>query len=239
MELIQHGHRDEAIKKELNKKRQESRVFLWINRIVSLLLCAVFVTTFAFAVYIRATQDRPANGIPSIKVVKSESMSKKHPDNIYLSDNNLNDQFQMFDVVVCNHLPAEDELKLYDIVVYKQENMYVIHRIVGIEEPNENHPSARHFLLQGDAVEDPDKFPVLYSQMQGIYEGNRIPFIGSFILFLQSPAGWLCVLLVIFSMVVTPIVEKKIKEATEKRISAFSDQLQKDAKEEEYEWAEV
>jgi len=75
--------------------------------------------------------------------------------------------------------------------------------------------------------------------MQGIYEGNRIPFIGSFILFLQSPAGWLCVLLVIFSMVVTPIVEKKIKEATKKRISAFSDQLQKDAKEEEPEWAEV
>ena len=239
LELIQHGHRDEAIKKELNKKRQESRAFLWINRIVSPLLCAVFVTTFAFAVYIRATQDRPANGIPSIKVVKSESMSKKHPDNIYLSDNNLNDQFQMFDVVVCNHLPAEDELKLYDIVVYKQENMYVIHRIVGIEEPNENHPGVRHFLLQGDAVENPDKFPVLYSQMQGIYEGNRIPFIGSFILFLQSPAGWLCVLLVIFSMVVTPIVEKKIKEATEKRISAFSDQLQKDAKEEEPEWAEV
>lgn len=239
LELIQHGHRDEAIKKELNKKRQESRVFLWINRIVSLLLCAVFVTTFAFAVYIRMAQDRPANGIPSIKVVKSESMSKKHPDNIYLSDNNLNDQFQMFDVVVCNHLPAEDELKLYDIVVYKQENMYVIHRIVGIEEPNENHPDERHFLLQGDAVENPDKFPVLYSQMQGIYEGNRIPFVGSFILFLQSPAGWLCVLLVIFSMIVTPIIEKKIKEATGERISAFSNQLQEEVTEEEYEWAEV
>ena len=162
--------------------------------------------------HIRAMQDRPANGIPSIKVVKSESMSKKHPENKYLTDNDLNDQFQMFDVVVCNHLPAEDELKLYDIVVYKQEDLYIIHRIVGIEEPNANHPGVRHFLLQGDAVENPDKFPVLYSQMQGIYEGNRIPFIGSFILFLQSPAGWLCVLLVIFSMVVTPIVEKKIKE---------------------------
>ena len=239
LELIQHGHRDEAIKKELNKKRQESRVFLWINRIVSLLLCAVFVTTFAFAVYIRMAQDRPANGIPSIKVVKSESMSKKHPDNTYLSDNDLNDQFQMFDVVVCNHLPAEDELKLYDIVVYKQDDLYVIHRIVGIEEPNENHPDERHFLLQGDAVENPDRFPVLYSQMQGIYEGNRIPFVGSFILFLQSPAGWLCVLLVIFSMIVTPIVEKKIKDATEKRISAFSNQLQEEVTEEEYEWAEV
>lgn len=239
LELIRNGHRDEAIKKELNKKRQESRVFLWINRIVSLLLCAVFVITFAFAVYIRATQDRPANGIPSIKVVKSESMSKKHPDNIYLSDNDLNDQFQMFDVVVCNHLPAEDELKLYDVVVYKQDDIYVIHRIVGIEEPNENHPGVRHFLLQGDSVENPDKFPVLYSQMQGIYEGNRIPFIGSFILFLQSPAGWLCVLLVIFAMIATPIVEKKIKEATDKRTSTFADNVSEEAKEEEPEWAEV
>lgn len=238
LELIKHGHRDEAIKKELKKKR-ENRVFPWINRIVSLLLCVILVSAFSFAVYIRATEGRPANGIPSIKVVKSESMAKKHPENTYLLDNNLNDQFQMFDVVVCNHLPAEDELKVYDVVVYKQDDMYVIHRIVGIEEPNANHPNERYFLLQGDAVDRQDRFPVLYSQMQGIYEGNRIPFVGSFILFLQSPAGWLCVLLVIFSMVVTPIVEKKIKEAMEKRISAFSDQLQKDAKEEEYEWAEV
>ncbi len=239
LELIQHGHRDEAIKKELNKKRQENQVFLWVNRIVSLLLCIILVTAFSFAVYIRMAEDRPANGIPSIKVVKSESMAKKYSGNTYLFDNDLDNQIQMFDVVVCNHLPAEDELNLYDIVVYKQEDMYVIHRIVGIEEPNENHPSVRHFLLQGDAVENPDKFPVLYSQMQGIYEGNRIPFVGSFILFLQSPAGWLCVLLVIFSMIVTPIVEKKIKGATEKRISAFSNQMQEDAKKEEYEWAEV
>lgn len=239
LELIGHGHRDEAIKKELNKKKKENRVFLWVNRIVSLLLCVIFVTTFSFAVYIRMAEDRPANGIPSIKVVKSESMAKKHSENTYLFDNDLNDQFQMFDIVICKHLPAEEELKLYDIVVYKRDDMYVIHRIVGIEEPNANHPSVRHFLLQGDAVENPDKFPVLYSQMQGIYEGNRIPFIGSFILFLQSPAGWLCVMLVIFSMIATPLVEKKIKKATKKRISSFSNQLQEDAKEKEYEWAEV
>ncbi|MBQ7106019.1 MAG: hypothetical protein IJN93_00675 [Clostridia bacterium] len=239
LELIRFGHRDETIKKQLNKKKTESRALLWISRIVSLLLCAVFVCTFIFAIYVRVNDDRPANGIPSIKVVKSESMSQKHPDNKYLFDNKLDNQFQMFDMVICRHLPAENELKLYDIVVYKRDDMYVIHRIVGIEEPNEQHPNERHFLLQGDAVENPDKFPVLYNQMQGIYKGTRIPFIGSFILFLQSPAGWLCVLLVIFSMVVTPIVEKKIKEATGERISAFSNQLQEEVTEEEYEWAEV
>jgi len=232
MELIRFGRRDEAIKKQLNKKKKESRVLLWIGRITSLLLCLIFVATFSFAVYIRATEERPANGIPSIKVVKSDSMAEKNAANKYLFDNSLDDQIQMFDIVVCRHLPAEDELELYDVVVYKQDDIHVIHRIVGIEEPNEQHPNERHFLLQGDAVDRPDKFPVLYSQMKGIYEGFRIPFIGSFVLFLQSPAGWLCVLLVIFAMISTPIVEKKIKEETDKRVLTFTEQPHEETKEE-------
>ena len=132
-------------------------------------------------------------------------------------ENKLNDQFQQFDVVICEHIPDEKDLKLYDIVVYKHEDMYIIHRIVGIEEPNEKHPNERHFLLQGDAVDCSDKFPVLYSQMQGIYKGTRIPFVGSFVMFLQSPAGWLCMLLVVFAMIVTPIVEKILNREKEMR----------------------
>ena len=239
LELIRHGHRDEAIKKEYYKKKNESRALHWIVRILSLVLCLAFATVFSFAAYIRLTEERPANGIPSIKVVKSESMAKKHSKNSYLVENSLDDQIQMFDLVVCRHLPAEEDLKLYDIVVYKQDDMYVIHRIVGIEEPNDQHPNERHFLLQGDAVEWPDKFPVLYSQMQGIYLGTRIPFVGSFVLFLQSPAGWLCMLLVVFSMVATPIVEKKIKEETDKRILIFSDESKDEAKGAEHEWVGV
>ena len=221
MELvfIRHGHRDEAIIKEVNKNKGKSRAATWIGRIVLVLFCLVFATVFSFAVYINATEDRPANGIPSIKVVKSESMAEKHAENTYLEENNLDDQIQMFDLVICNHLPEEDDLKLYDIVVYKHDDMYVIHRIVSIEEPNEKHPNERHFLLQGDAIEHPDKFPVLYSQMKGIYQGDRIPFVGSFVLFLQSPAGWLCMLLVVFAMIATPVVERKIKEATDERLS--------------------
>ena len=221
LELIRHGHRDEAIQIELNKKQKESRVWGWLTRIVSLLLCLAFATAFSFALYVRVSEDRPANGIPSIKVVKSESMAEKNPKNTYLYNNDLDDQIQMFDIVICRHLPPEDELELYDVVVYKKDDMHVIHRIVGIEEPNEGHPNARHFLLQGDAVDRPDTFPVLYNQMQGIYEGTRIPFVGSLVLFLQSPAGWLCILLVLFSMIATPFVEKKLKEEKDVRIATF------------------
>lgn len=221
--LIGYGHRDKAIKKELNKKKKKSLVSIWIYRCFYLLLCLIFVTIFIFAVYIRTTDDRNANGIPSIKVVKSESMSKKYHGNTYLFTNDLNDQFQMYDIVICNHLPAEEDLKLYDVVVYRYEDMYVIHRIVGIEEPNEKHPNARHFTLQGDANESPDRRVVLYSQMQGIYEGTRIPYVGSFVLFLQSPAGWLCVMLVVLSVIATPIIEKKLNKAKENRVLTFTD----------------
>ena len=238
-ELIQNGLRDEAIKKELNKPNKDNKILLWTSRVASLLLCLIVVVSFAFATYIRANDDRPANGIPSIKVVKSESMATKSSKNTYLFSNNLNDQFQMFDIVVCRHLPKENELKLYDIVVYKQQDIYVIHRIVGIEEPNKEHPNERHFLLQGDAVNQPDVYPVLYSQMQGIYKGTRIRFVGSFVLFLQSPAGWLCVLLVVFSMIATIFVEKKIKEETDKRISTFNDVFQEQIQEEEPSWTNV
>lgn len=223
LQFIRFGHRDETIKKErekeLNKNKNLSRALLWSNRIVSLIVCSLLIAVFVFAIYVRTTEDKAANGIPSIKIVKSESMAKKNSKNTYLFLNNLDDQFQMFDIVICRHIPAEEDLELYDVVVYKQDDMYIIHRIVGIEEPNEKHPNERHFLLQGDAVDRADSFPVLYSQMQGIYEGERIQYVGSFLLFLQSPAGWLCILLVVFGIVVTPIVEKLIEKEKKKRLA--------------------
>lgn len=218
LKLMKHGHSDEEIIKEYEKEQNASSVLNWVQKILSVMLCLAFCAVFAFSMWLNATEDRPANGIPSIKVVKSESMASKHKENAYLSENNLNDQLQMFDIVVCNHLPAEDELELYDIVVYKYDDYHIIHRIVGIEEPNEKHPNERHFLLKGDANKYSDEFPVLYSQMQGIYEGFRIPFVGSFVMFMQSPAGWLVILLVLFSMVGTPIVEKTWIKARNQRL---------------------
>ena len=232
LQFIRFGHRDEEIKKEqekqLNKNKNLSQVLLWFNRVFSLLLCLVLVAVFIFAIYVRTTEDRPANGIPSIKIVKSESMAKRNTKNLYLFEKGLDDQFQMFDVVICRHIPAEDELKLYDIVVYQKDDIQIIHRIVGIEEPNEKHPNERHFLLQGDANENPDAFPVLYSQMQGVYEGERVPYVGSFLLFLQSPAGWLCIVLIVFGIIITPIVERLIEKEKRKRLALLFPKESKD-----------
>ena len=220
LKLIEHGLEDEAIIKEQQKKAR-TNIGSIIATVIALILCAALIASFLFSLYMDMTQSKAPNGIPSLKVVKSASMATANEKNKYLAENGLNDQIQTFDIIVTHHLPAEKDLKLYDIVVYEMDGNYIVHRIVAIEEPNKNHPDCRHFLLQGDAVTRADQFPVLYSQMQGIYKGERIPFVGSFVLFMQSPAGWLCIVLVLFAMIATPVLERKLNKAAKERLQVI------------------
>ena len=162
-------------------------------------------------------------------------MSEKYERNTYLFQNDLNDQLQLFDVVLLHELPKEEDIQLYDIVVYEHiSGALLIHRIIGIEEPNENHPNERHFLLQGDAVHYPDSFPVRYSQMRSIYRGERVPNIGSFVYFMQSPAGIICLILIVVSLILMPIADGYLIKREYQRVTVLVDNKELDKKALEY-----
>ena len=218
--LIKVGAEDEKIIKEYEKnKNKKANVFgKVINYFFTYLMFVVFVVVFSGSIYINCTQNSYFENIPTYRVVKTSSMEKKNKNNDYLFDNNLNDQISAFDLILTYKVPKEEDLELYDIVVYETDDMLIVHRIVGIEEANEKHPNERWFLLQGDAVDAADRFPVKYEQIQGIYKGGRVPYIGSFILFMQSPAGWLCMLLVAGAVIITPIIEKNLLKAKQARL---------------------
>lgn len=216
--LIQAGLEDEAIQKTFYQNKRKKKAGRVLNSVVSTVFCAVMLGVFAFSMYVNICEDSFSADLPTLKVVTSSSMASKFKNNTYLFENGLNDQVERYDLLLTYSIPPENELELYDIVIYEIEGKMVLHRIIGIEEPNEAHPNERHFLLQGDALERPDRFPVLYSQMRGIYRGESVPFIGSFILFMQSPAGWLCILLVAFALIATPILEKHIRQQEEERL---------------------
>ena len=219
LKLIRHGAEDEQIIKEKQKKNKKNGNLF--DMLISVLFCVVFACAFLFSAYVSVSGNVYFDNIPTIKVVNSSSMSKKHEKNEYLFKNNLNDQFDTFDVVLTYKIPDEFELKLYDIVVYEMEDILVIHRIVEIEEPNAEHPNERWFRTQGDNVETADRFPVHYSQMRAIYRGEKIPFVGSFISFMQSPAGWLCMILMLAATIATPIIDKKLEKARWARYQAL------------------
>lgn len=233
LKMIRHGLEDTEIRREYRKTAPISRLGTIASTIVSVVICLALCAAFAFSVYLKATEDRAANGTPALHVVKSDSMSYKAEENDYLREHNLDDQLQTFDLIVTRRLPDEKDLQLYDIVVYEVDGMYIIHRIVEIEEANSYHPDQRWFRTQGDALSGMDRNPVTYDQMRGIYLGERVPFVGSFILFMQSPAGWICILLVLFAIFTTPIVEKKIEREKQARLAFLRQQLTDELDEEE------
>lgn len=220
--LIRSGAEDPRIlaeyKKAQKKKKKKKGVGRFLESCLTVLLCTAMCLMFGFSVYTQYVSDNVTSSIPNYRVVLSGSMSQKYEKNKYLFENDLNDQFNQFDLILTHQLPAEKDLKLYDIVVYEVDGELVIHRIVAIEEPNEKHPNERYFRLQGDNVHIPDKFPVKYSQMKAIYKGERIPHVGSFIAFLQSPAGYMCFILVFLGVILIPLMDKKIEKEKKKRL---------------------
>lgn len=220
---IKNGLEDDKILAEYRKNVKKNKTYKqqktgFFDVLITVLSCCIIFGAFGFSVYTSIFQGKVTKDTSLFRVVLSSSMAEKNEKNKYLFENNLNNQFQQFDLIMTHALPAEDELKLYDIVVYEVEETLVVHRIVGIEERNAEHPNERYFLLQGDAVAGPDRFPVLYSQMKAIYKGERIPFVGSFVSFLQSPAGYVCVLLILFSVIAIPIMDGKLVKERMQRL---------------------
>lgn len=223
--MIRAGLQDEKIRAEAHKKVNEAAIFRTVSNVFSILVSTVLVAAFAFSFYLNMNEDKYFDDVPVMRVVQSSSMEKKHEKNTYLKENGLDDQFAMFDVIFVYKVPPAEELKLYDIVVYDLEGVKVVHRIVGIEEPNLYHPNERHFLIQGDAVERPDRFPVKYEQIEAIYRGESVPFIGSFISFMQSPAGWMCVILAVFSVISSFWIEGSLNKEKLRRRMVIGDSV--------------
>lgn len=224
IKLIRGGFADGEIIKQREKSAKKTAVFRTLEIIFSAALFVAAITVFFFSLQVKINEKKPVER-NVIKVVKSASMAEKDGFNKYLTENNLNDQIQMFDLIVVSPLPKESDLKLYDIVVYEADGQMIVHRIVDIKEADETHPQ-RRFVLQGDANRYSDKFPVLYSQMKGIYGGKKVPYIGSFVVFMNSPAGWLCVLLVVAVCIAYPFIEKKLKKEADLRFAEMQTQSQ-------------
>ncbi len=222
--LIRSGAEDERILAEHRKKqnKKSNKVIKIVDYAFSGIVCLVLVVVFICSLFVGCSKKPDGDTFSSAyRVVRTDSMARKNSKNTYLTENGLNDQIQTFDLIRTEKLPDEMELELYDIVVYETDDMLIIHRIVEIEEPNAAHPNCRYFRLQGDAIDSPDRFPVRYEQMRAIYRGDRTPFIGSFILFMQSPAGWICILLIVSAMIVSPILEQLLQKEKYKRLLLY------------------
>lgn len=145
---------------------------------VSILLCIVFsfMLICNMTIIIKGTiyPDRPPSvlGITPM-VVLSGSMSGDAEDHIEVGD-----------LIFVGKTKAE-ELETGDVIAFMEGKVVVTHRIIDIQR-DEN--GALLFTTKGDANNAQDQRPVTEGNLVGIYKA-RIPKVGDFALFLQTPMG--------------------------------------------------
>ncbi len=160
-------------------------------------------------------------GSRSIIVVASGSMSRKHPDNKYLVNEHLDDQFPTYSIIVIEKVDPKN-LKQYDTIVYKNDyGKNIIHRIIRIEESS----SGLQFITQGDANNLADTYVPRSEDVQGRYTGDYVPFLGAIVLFIQSALGIVTMIALIIGLILVDNTKNKVYAIHNNRLNLLLEKL--------------
>lgn len=201
---------DQAIYQNLSHVKVRNKTIKTIKSIVFYGLMAFIIPFIIFSIVNNIQGNITMIGDNGVLVVASGSMSKKHKDNEYLNTYNLNNQFDKFDLIVVQKVKNAENLRLYDVIAFRNdEGTTIIHRIVGMKY---NSNGVIEFTTRGDANgEDAiDKFHPTIDDIQGKYVNRRIPLIGMFVLFLQSSLGMVTLLALIYCLLMVDRFTAKV-----------------------------
>ena len=217
--LAEIGDVDEELRKEYVDERS-NKAGRFAIKIVELALAAGFITIFAMALVVKANGNNFSINGQSVYVVRSSSMSKLNPNNPYYStivQNKWNNRFDIYDMVFVKDKPAsKDGFNLGDIIVYKKGDQRIIHRIVKIE-CSEDTEYQWHYTCCGDANNYSDGY-VLYEDIVGVYTKHKIPFVGVFVLWLQSSLGYVVVGIIVAYAIYSTYLERDLKKVRNRRL---------------------
>lgn len=204
---------------EKKKKKKESKTRKIVKKVVSYVVLSVLVVFLGLSIYSKANNDVMLFGNSALLTVASGSMSYKNEENTYLDFNNLDDQFQTYDVIQIEKVKEED-LKLYDVIAFKNnENKIIIHRIIKIESD----VLGVKYTTRGDANNLSDEFNPRFENIVGRYTGNRVPIVGIFVLFLQSYSGMVTVVALLYCIYMFDKNYSKLKKNCDDRLNLLLD----------------
>ena len=170
--------------REMKMKRQSlsntlSNVFVGIFYVVILLILGM-------GIYFKAVGEQIFVGNYSYMVIETGSMSKKLASNTYLTDDMTN-QIQTFDFIQLEKISSDDDIKLYDVVAYKntETDMIIVHRVIDKTE----HDGVWYYKFRGDANQYSSDFET-YGPTGGTGYGLTLNnFVGEYTGFHSLPLG--------------------------------------------------
>ena len=216
---------DNAIDEERKKKSKPKRILKIILKVFSYCVLGVVVVGFGVSLYGRFTNNIMVFGNSTVVVVGSGSMSKKNSDNTYLLTQNLTNQFNTYDIIGISKYNDQNDIKKYDVVAYKnKEGTTIIHRIINVID----NKGDIEYVTRGDSNNASDTNVqydgyLKYKDIIGFYNNTRIPNVGIFVVFLQSNAGIITLLAIIYCLFMFDHYSSKYQKAVNERTSKLID----------------
>ena len=210
----------DTISLNIKNSKRYRRILKRIKQVLIWILIALMITVLLFSAYSKIVSGVAMINDRGIISVASGSMSQKNPANPYLS--NINDQFNTYDVIVLQKVESDSELKLYDVIAYVNDNgENIIHRIVGFQQT----ASGVRYITRGDSNNADDVYRPSIDNVLGKHTGTRVPYVGAFLMFLQSYSGIITVVAVIYCLFMIDSTSQKIHDARKKRVLFLQDAI--------------
>lgn len=208
VEVSQCSH-DEQIKNEhRHKKSKKSKVGPICSCAILLLLLGLFTSGIVY----RASGNNFTINNHTALVCKSGSMSDFYDETIAQELNNDRHlQFDVGDICIFENVSSEDTLVEGEVYGYKYKNIVITHRLVSFDSESNT------CKFRGDNNHTYDGL-VTRDNVIYHYTGNKIPGVGSFILFMQSYFGIWSTCCIIFIAISSEIVYHKIDTINKERI---------------------
>ena len=224
---IKSGKRDIEIIDEVIYERQQHvknrrKVIGLIRTIAFYVIIIIIIPVFVFSLINKVMGNVMMIGNKAVMVVATGSMGYKNEANDYLFNRNLNNQFQQYDIIVLEKVKQSD-INLYDVIAYENDKgMNIIHRIISIEPG-----SSTKYVTRGDIYDSSktDLYKPVYEDVIGRYTGKRIPSVGIFIMFLQSYAGIITVVSLVYCLIMIDRTSEKINKVQQERIDKLEEAL--------------
>ncbi len=204
---------DETVTTNIKDSKGYRKVLRRVKQGLTIGLVALLIPFMLLSIYSKFTDGVTMIGGKGMIAVASGSMSEKNEANPYLA--NINNQFNTYDMITLQKVESPGELNVYDVIAYiNDEGINVIHRIVAIQ----NTTSGPRYVTRGDSNNADDEYKPSMDDIIGKYTGTRIPYVGMFIMFLQSVSGILTIAAVIYCLIMIESAANKIYVAREDRL---------------------
>lgn len=211
---------EETILANVRERKAHRRVLRRVKQGLLIALAVLLIPFLLLSLYTKITHGIAMVGGKGLIAVASGSMSEKNSANPYLAS--INNQFNTYDMIELERVDAASELKLYDVIAYvNDDGVNVIHRIVGFQSG----AAGVRYVTRGDSNNADDEYKPTFDDVLGRYTGERVPYVGVFVLFLQSYSGLITVAAVIYCLFMIEVISGRLHRAREARLALLQDSI--------------